>query len=111
MLCNPLSPSPTGSTIGVIVPIVVTAIVLLGLWAWRKYHRRSPSILVEQTPPEERQPYLQQKAELEDEARRRHELDGQERRCEIDGNEIHELPERCSRHGMMKRQRDTADVR
>lgn len=49
------------------------------------------------TPPEEIQPYLQQKAELEDEPRRRHEVEARERRYELDGNEIYELRGRHSR--------------
>lgn len=40
------------------------------------------------------------KAELEDETRRRHGLEAQERIYEKDGNEIHELPERHGRHEM-----------
>ena len=47
-------------------------------------------------PSEEKQPYLQQKAELEDEPRRRHEVEAYERRYELEGNERLELQERHS---------------
>jgi len=36
--------------------------------------------------------YMQQKAELEDEERRRHELEAKERRYEIAGDAVHEMP-------------------
>ena len=49
------------------------------------------------TPPEELQPYLQQKAELEDGSRRRHEVEAWERSYELDGNEIFKLGGRHSR--------------
>ena len=81
------------------VPTIVVALIFSGLWTWWKLHRKSRNAGVEQrsaTPTEEVQPYLQQKAELEDEAVRRHELEAQERRYEIDGNELFELPERHS---------------
>ena len=86
--------------IGVAVAVVVIASILFGLWAWWKFHRLGRSTVVDKrfaTPSDDIQPYLQQKAELEDEARRRHELEAPERRYEKDGNEIYELPERHSR--------------
>ena len=46
-------------------------------------------------PHEAIQPYPQQKAELEDEQRRKHDPEAQEKkRCKEDGNEVLELPER-----------------
>lgn len=41
-------------------------------------------------PSKEEQPCHQEIAELEDEPRRRHELEAHEKRYEIDGNEIYE---------------------
>ena len=93
------------TAIGVVVPIFVVAVILFGLWAWWKSHRRFQSIVVEKRPatrPDEIQPYLQQKAELEDEASRRHELEALERIYEKDGNEILELLE-SSRQEMPER--------
>lgn len=49
-------------------------------------------------PPEEIQPYLQQKAELKDEPGSRHKVEAQEKRDEWDGNELFELQGRQSRH-------------
>ena len=87
--------------IGVIIPTVVIGIILSGLWARRKSTRRKRSTVTEghlARPPEESQPYLQQKAELEDEARRIHEVEAQEARYEIDGNELFELQASHSEH-------------
>lgn len=42
--------------------------------------------------PEDTQPYLQHKAELEDEERRRHEMDAREARYEMNGEDtMHEI--------------------
>lgn len=76
---------------GVMVPVGITTITLLGILTWRKYRKRDPD--GDPVPhPEDTQPYLQQKAELEDEQRRIHELDARERRYEIEGDSSrHEL--------------------
>lgn len=90
----------TKIAIGVAVPIAVIAFIIFGLWVWRISSRRDRSAIPEGHPtnlPEEEQPCLQEIAELEDESRRRHELVVQEKRYEIDGNEIYELRGRHSR--------------
>ena len=94
------------TAIGVFVPISVIAIILLGLWAWWKSHRRFQSAVVEKRPatrPDGMQPHFEQKAELEDEVSRRHEIEALERMYDKDGNEFLELPERHSRHGTPER--------
>ncbi len=52
---------------------------------------------------EKRPANVPQKAELEDEARRKHGLDAREGRHEIDGNEIFELEGRRCKYDMLER--------
>ena len=81
----------------VAVPIAAITLTLFGVFAWHKYRtwrvdvsnevetNRAASLLIAQ-------PYLQQKAELEDEERRIHELEASTRRGELEGNPIiHEI--------------------
>ena len=76
------------------------AFILLGLWAWRKSTWRNRNTVIEghfARPSEEIQPCLQQKAGLEDEPKRRHEVEAQEGVYKIDGNELFELEGSLSR--------------
>ena len=84
--------------IGVTIPVVIVVIISLciGVLLWR--HKKSKQGQKPQTdtdaamPISNRQPYLQHKAELEDEERRKHELEAHEARYEMDGDdEIHEM--------------------
>ena len=84
---------------GVAIPVVLLGLVLLGFLVYKR--RKNQKTLREEdptsqdigSPQEDSQPYLQQKAELEAEGKRKHELEAQERRYEI-GNEgeRYELP-------------------
>ena len=84
---------------GVAIPVALLGLVLLGFLVYR---RRKPKKTLkdedatspkEGTPHEDTQPYLQQKAELEAEEKRKHELEARERTHEM-GNEgeRYELP-------------------
>ena len=80
--------------IGVTVPVVVTALILLAIPFWRRSRRNKKRNAPKghQIPPEDTQPYLQQKAELEAEEKRKYELALNERRYELDGEtRIHEI--------------------
>ena len=80
--------------IGITVPVVVTSLVLLALLFWRRSRRikERNAVTGHRTPPEDMQPYLQQKAELEAEEKRKHELALNERRYELNGETtIHEI--------------------
>ena len=83
---------------GVTIPVAFLGLVLLGFLVYRR--RKNQKTLEEDptsqdsgSPQEDPQPYLQQKAELEAEEKRKHELEARERRYEI-GNEgeRYELP-------------------
>lgn len=78
----------------------ISALTLLGIFAWRK-KRRSRSTAVKdatQTSPpssstDDAQPYLQNKPELEAEARAKYELEAHQRMYEIPGEDaFFELP-------------------
>ena len=83
--------------IGLTVPFTALALTLVGVVTCRQYRRRKrlASAKAEATPPgqpQDTQPYLQPKAELEAEERMKHELEARERRFEVDAaNEIHEM--------------------
>lgn len=88
--------------IGIAVPVFVITLLLLALQLWRRYRKakKANAPKEEHMIPEDNQPYLQQKAELEAEEKRKHELHAEERRYELDGeSRIHEIPEESS-HGM-----------
>ena len=80
--------------IGVGIPAAVVTIFLLALLSWRRARKNKKANVLkgEDTVPEDNQPYLQQKAELEAEEKRKHELEAEERRYELDGeSRIHEM--------------------
>ncbi len=95
------SPAPTGLNkiakigSGVALPVIGIAALFLAtiLWQRRRKKRRitsSGGVSLQQ----DNQPYLQQKAELEAEEKRKHELEATERRCEMDGKDAtHEVAE------------------
>ena len=96
---NPPTPNHTPDEqakigIGVTVPVVVTALILLALLLWRRSRKtkRRNAPREDHIPPEDSQPYLQRKAELEAEEKRKYELAAEERRYELDGEtRIHEI--------------------
>ena len=75
--------------LGVTIPVACLGLVLLGFLVYKR--RKAQGTLKEEestsqkgeTPHEDRQPYLQQKGELEAEENRKHELEAQERKYEI----------------------------
>ena len=75
------------------VPIAVIASLLLMLTFWRSYQNRKQIKTDNDTAlPQDVQPYLQQKAELEDEERRTYEMEALEVRREMYGEDaIHEI--------------------
>lgn len=80
--------------IGIAIPFVVGALLLLALLLWRRYrkNKRANAATAEHVESEGVQPYLQQKPELEAEEKRKQELDAEERRYELNGeSEIHEM--------------------
>ena len=95
---------------GVAIPVGFLGLVLLGLLVYKR--RKNRKTLKEEdatsqkqgSPHEDIQPYLQQKAELEAEEKRKHELEARERRYEmgIEG-ERYELP--VEEQGLMIRTR------
>ena len=76
-----------GSTAG-------TIILLLAIRDFLRYRKRKNGDRAEkqEATSGEPQPYFQQKGELEDEARRRHELEAAERRYELEENIVNEMP-------------------
>lgn len=87
--------------IGIAIPVVVIALLLLAVFLWRRSRKIKKANVteVQDTISEDRQPYLQQKAELEAEEKRKHELEAEERRYELDGeSRIHEISENS--HGL-----------
>ena len=105
------TPTPTTSTLsrdtrigfGVSIAVAVIAISLLGTLLWRGNRKgTSPATATKEGPnaQDKRQPYLQQKSELKDEERRKHELEATERRYEFDEDDnIHEMPAEADSHG------------
>ena len=88
--------------IGVAIPVAVTALVLLIVLLWRRSRKikESDGLKEENAVPEDNQPYLQQKAELEAEEKRKNELEAEEKRYELDGEtRIHEMSDEGS-HGL-----------
>ena len=85
--------------IGIAIPmtvgaLAVGALLVLALLLWRRYRKNkgANAATAEHVKPEDTQPYLQQKPELEAEEKRKQELDAEERRYELDGeNGIHEM--------------------
>lgn len=80
--------------IGIAIPFVVGALLLLALLLWRRYRKNkgANAATAEHVESEGVQPYLQQKPELEAEEKRKQELDAEERRYELNGeSEIHEM--------------------
>lgn len=68
---------------------------VLALLLWRKYRKKqvaATSTEKDDNTADNSQLYMQQKAELEDEDRSRHELGAQEKISEMDGDMIHEMP-------------------
>ena len=85
--------------IGIAIPVAVTALLLLLVPLWRRSRKTKESngLKEEHAIPEDNQPYLQQKAELEAEEKERHELEAEEKRYEMDGEtRIHEISDESS---------------
>ena len=73
---------------GVVIPVVAIISLVLGiLFYLRRRRKRSESSKHRHGSEEESQPYLQQKAELEAEEKRRLELEAVEVRYEMDGRD------------------------
>lgn len=95
---------------GVAIPIAFLGLALLGFLVYRrrktqkKIKQKNVTSQKQGSPQEYTQPYLQQKAELEAEEKRKHELEARERRYEM-GNEgeRYELP--VERENLMIRTR------
>ena len=81
---------PQKAGVGIAVPLFILALLVLGLYLWHRRRKGTFGFLESENSanggPEasNRQPYLQHKAELEDEARRKHELETQERGFELE---------------------------
>lgn len=75
--------------LGIGIPVFVLLLLFAFLFFWGRLKRAKSLKSQESGSTTESHigshPYLQQKAELEDEARRRHELDGEWKRYELDG--------------------------
>ena len=73
--------------IGIAVPVVVIALLVLALSMWRRYRKaKRPNVMeADDVKPEDSQPYLQQKAELEAEEKTKYELSAQEQKFELSG--------------------------
>ncbi|KAI4186238.1 MAG: hypothetical protein LQ346_005739 [Caloplaca aetnensis] len=86
----------TRIAVGVAVPIatiIISALTILAIIRYRKNKRKTQSTSGKPESPTEDQPYLQQKGELDAEERRRFELDAEQKKYELEGdNDIHELP-------------------
>ena len=86
-------------SLGVAIPVASLGLVLLGYLVYKRRkvqktpEEEDPTSKKEGSPHEDQQPYLQQKAELEAEETRKHELEARERRYEmgVEG-ERYELP-------------------
>ena len=79
---------PARIGIGLAVPVGVLALIGIVAVVWRRKARRQSSTELkprEEKQPDDLQPYLQRKAELEDQERRRHELESNECRYELEG--------------------------
>ena len=94
------------------VPVSLIAILALAWYAWRKLKSRLDGKSASELEVPESdviQPYLQSKAELENEERRKYELGGGAREHELDGlNTINELP---SLSGIFDDSPETEDTR
>ena len=77
------------AAIGTLVPAAFIICALISVLGWRRHQRLKQAALrnSESKPDDNTQPYFQQKAELEDEERRRHELEVHETTYEVDGND------------------------
>ena len=96
------SQAKVGIGVGIFVAVVIVS-VFAGRKCLRYRSRKLQNRAGENgTPSEEHQPYLQQKGELEAEEKRKYELQAEERRYELEENEIFEMPakeekrERCN---------------
>ena len=83
--------------IGLGIPAFVVSTLLFAFIFWRRSRSAKDAKTSEEENSFESQvddrPYLQQKAELEDEERRIHEMDGEGKRYELDGEvRCHEMP-------------------
>ena len=102
------SPSKTGSTgigttgkisVGIFIPVGSICVLVLSIILTRRYRKRTDPVNGGNNREEPRedsdpgaQPFLQQKAELDDEETRRRELEARARRFELnDDNAVHEL--------------------
>ncbi|KAL9628382.1 MAG: hypothetical protein Q9164_007298 [Protoblastenia rupestris] len=92
--------------IGIGVPTILILFCLLVLCFWRSFYKKH--VALGQTAnafsvAKDGQPYLQQKAELEDEARRKHELEAQAKMYELNGDDtLHESSAVVGEHALSK---------
>ena len=79
--------------VGVVVPFAVIGLLLIIPVSWRRYRTRKQIETVNDAAlPQDIQPYLQQKPELEAEERERYEMEAQDARHEMQGEDaIHEI--------------------
>ena len=75
------------AAVGVVVPVVAIISFALGMIFYLRRHRKRSQSGKGKNVSEETQPYLQQKAELEAEEKRRVELEAVEVRYEMDGGD------------------------
>lgn len=93
---------PAKVGIGIAIPVIVTALFLLAVFLSLRSNKikKTKTLRRRRTILEDSQPYLQQKAELEAEEMRKHELEVGEMRHELDGeSRIQELSDDSS-HGL-----------
>lgn len=77
--------------------------IILGALTWHRLHKRriAAAAAIDKGPsssPEDAQPYLQQKSELDAEEARKHELHAEELRYELAEDTIHEMQDEDHGH-------------
>lgn len=92
-------------SIGIAVPVIAIFLSSIAYLLWRRFrkNKKPHTRKEEESSTQDEQPYLQRKAELEAEEKRKYELDAQQRRYELDGasNIIHEIPVGTREQGML----------
>ena len=81
------TPAKAGVAVGISVAALLFMILIIVMWRHKARRERITGLRAgeEKTSEESPQPYLQPKAELEDDERRRHELESTEHRYELEG--------------------------